>query len=250
MSDWSKEGEESGTINPELTSRGTCRCKAHAQHRVYQWLYFHPGASLAASAVALHISESNARMIATRLRRRSDHGRLCPLCFASAFYRGACQKCGFEAGADVQPVTLDFESQNPVHRILRGDGLGSELTTSNYAALARKMYQRDKLPPGLLRNHGRNLAHLAEPKDDSLLRAVRSDLLEELKRSYPNDGISDMAAKLATQEVREFRARYPLLGSPKRLREQVVGNVLARLRLLYPTLPVAPMQVLGGESRE
>ena len=229
-----------------LFGANRCLCGAHSPHRLLSWMYANPGASLADAAKALGLSESNARMIATRLRRRPDRERLCPLCFAPAFYNKTCHSCGFEAGADSPPLGLDFDAMSPVHRILPGGGLGSDLTVANIAAIARRSYAREKLPPALLRNHARNLSHVAEPRDDALLRAVDSDLLQELKALYPDDGVSDMAARLARFEVREFRAKYPTLGSPKGLRAAVVGNVLERLRLLYPRLAVAPLAVLEG----
>jgi hypothetical protein len=172
-----------------------CPCGAHQQHRLLGWLYHNPGAPLTEAAKALGLSEGNARMVATRLRRRPDYGRLCPECFAPKFFGGVCQTCGFEAGADSPPSVVDFDATSPVHRILAGGGLGGELTISNIAAIARRSYARDKLPAALLRNHARNLAHIAEPRGDALLRAVDSDLLQELKRLYPDDGVSDTAAR-------------------------------------------------------
>ena len=225
----------------------SCPCGAHQQHRLYAWRYANPGASLAAGAKVLQLSEGNARMIMTRLRRRPDYGRLCPECFAPNFYNGLCQACGFEAGASSPPLGLDFEAMSPVHRILAGGGLGSDLTIANITAIARKSYARDKLPAALLRNHARNLSHIAEPREDALLRAVDSDLLQELKRLYPDDGVSDTAARLARSEIAEFRRKYPALSNPKGLRMAIVALVLQRLELLYPKLRVAPL-VLRGEG--
>jgi hypothetical protein len=213
-----------------------CMCGAHAQHRLYSFLFFNPSATLKDASEALHISYSNARLLSTRLRRRKDFGRLCPLCFAPRFYSGSCQNCGFMVDGQPHTTEADFDATSPVHRILPDRGLGGSVSVSNYASLARTLYSGEKLPPARLRKHARNLSHLAEPRQDSLLKAIDSDLLEVLKLRYPDDGVSDMAARLAADEVRRFRRNYPALTAPKGLRRQLVDNVLRRLELLYPQL--------------
>jgi len=136
-----------------------------------------------------------------------------------------------------QRIEVHFDSTSPRHRLLPDRGLGSHLSLGNYATLARRIYHGEELPTALLKNHARNLSHLAEPKQDALLKAVCSDLLQDLKKTYPSDEISDMAARLASEEVRTFRANYPMLTRPKALKQQLVQNVIRRLELLYPQLP-------------
>lgn len=221
------------TVFPFSYGKG-CGCRAHSQHRLFRWLYENPSASLVDAAKALGISWGNAKVISARLKRRSDYGRLCPLCFRSTFLRGSCQSCGFVAGVDTPQVAPDFDAMSPVHRILQGGGLGSELTVNDYTTITKLLYSKDKLPPALIRDHAKKLAQWARPHDDALLRGINLDLTNELKRLFPEDGVSDTAAKLAVQEVRTFRTRYPGLGTPHGLRAQVVEIVLARLRLLYP----------------
>jgi hypothetical protein len=72
--------------------------------------------------------------------------------------------------------------------------------------------------------------------EDPLVRAVKSDVENELKRSYPSEAITDEAGKLVVKEVLEFRARYPLLVASKNLRKQLATNVLRRLSILHPQL--------------
>ena len=211
-----------------------CKCGAHRQHQLYSFLFFNPGANLRDAALGLHITHAYARMLSTRLHRRKDFGRLCPLCFESRFYNGSCQGCGFVMDGKRQGFELDFDGMSPVHRILPDKGLGSQLSASNYATIARRTYGRERLDPGLLRTHARDLSHLAEPREDRLLKGVCSKLLENLKSSYPEDGISEMAARLAVEEVKIFRMNYRSLKSPKGLADQLASNVLRRLELLSP----------------
>ena len=87
-----------------------------------------------------------------------------------------------------------------------------------------------------MKTHASNLSHLVEPRQDPLLKSVRSSLLQALKEIFPSDEVSDMASKLASDGVRTFRMDYPMLIAPKGLSDQVVQNVLRRLELLYPQL--------------
>ncbi len=213
-----------------------CKCRAHTQHRLWSFLFFHPSATLRDASAELHVSYAYARLLSTRLRRKKDFGRLCPICFAPVFYSAACHACGFTVDGQSQRVELDFDATSPVHRVLPDHGLGGHMSTSNYARLARMMYQSEKLSPALLRTHAASLAHLAEPRQDPLLKSIRSKLLQVLKELYPDDVVSDMASKLASDEIRSFRIDNPLLTNPKELADQTVLKVLDKLSLLYPTL--------------
>ncbi len=72
--------------------------------------------------------------------------------------------------------------------------------------------------------------------EDPLIVGVKSDVENELKRSYPSEAITDEAGRLAIKEVHEFRARYPALATSKNVRRQLAENVVRRLRLLHPHL--------------
>jgi hypothetical protein len=99
------------------------------------------------------------------------------------------------------------------------------------------MYRGEDLSPAQLKRHAANLSHLVEPRQDRLLVSVLSKLLQELKANYPEDVVSDAAAKLALEEVKKFRMNYSSLRAPKGLCEQLVSNVVRRMEVLYPRLP-------------
>ena len=233
------------TLDYAQTTYYGCKCRAHAQHRLLNYRFIHPSATLRDASEELHISYSYARWGWARLRRRKDYleGRLCPNCFSSAFANGVCHNCGFEAGEDLvlgeDPAALHPVKgwSSPVHSILPDRGLGSRLTTGNIATLARRMmYNGEKVDAALLRKHASNLSHLTEVKEDNLTNGIRSLVLQELKSSYPDDGVSDLAARLIVEEVRTFRVNYPQLAAPKGLKGQLASNVMRRLELMYPRL--------------
>jgi hypothetical protein len=69
-----------------------------------------------------------------------------------------------------------------------------------------------------------------------LIIAVKSEVENELKRSFPSEAVTDEAGRLVVKEVLEFKARYPSLASSKNVRKQLAENVINRLRLLHPYL--------------
>lgn len=214
-----------------------CSCGAHSQHRLLAFRFFNSGATLKDASEALHFSYGYTRLLATRLRRRKDRDRLCPLCGSPTFFSNSCESCGFTAGADSPTAAIDPEASSPVHRLLPNRGLGGYVSRGNYVTLARKMYRGEDLSPAQLNRHAANLSHLVEPRQDRLLVSVLSRLLQELKADYPEDIVSDVAAKLASEEVKKFRTNYSSLRAPKGLCEQLVSNVLRRMEVLYPRLP-------------
>lgn len=233
----------------------SCGCAAHRQHQLLRYRYFHPSASLREAAGSLKVSYGYARLLWTRLRRRKDFGRLCPLCFSAGLAAGVCHACGFEPGQE--PVIDDPADEgrtpeagrtytakatdpqkgwsSPVHRILPDHGLGSSLSARNIATLARgTMYTGEKVDQALLRKHAAILSHLIEPEDENLVKGIRSMVLEELKSTYPEAWVTDAAARLISEEVKAFRSAYPNLSRPKGLKEQLAANVMKRLELLRP----------------
>jgi hypothetical protein len=76
---------------------------------------------------------------------------------------------------------------------------------------------------------------ISRATEDALTSTAKSRVMEELKRYFPEEAISDEAGRLVLKEVIEFRSRYPGL-NPKGLAYQISENVLNRLRLLHPRL--------------
>jgi hypothetical protein len=126
-----------------------------------------------------------------------------------------------------------------VHRILEGKGLGSEVKVSDMRRILRPgnasltWYEVNGRAMRLKANLRNNEARL----EDSLAKAIKSDVLQALKESCPDDQVSDVAAKIIEHEVREFRLKYAGLSpNPKGLREVTGRIVLARLEILYPQM--------------
>ena len=197
-----------------------CKCGAHRLHAVFRFAWENPSASRKDAARALKLSLVNVKGAYHRLRQR-DLTRTCPECFRPALLCGVCQNCGFEPSAPVLPIFVSPDSQSPTNNLHPGNELGSEV---DYSAL------------GFV-NHGLVLKRRIERGiEDSLTIGVKSDVENELKRTFPSEAITDEAGRLAIKEVLEFRARYPALASLKNLRRQLASNVIARLRLLHPQL--------------
>jgi hypothetical protein len=208
--------------------QNTCRCGAHTQHRILRFVWKNNPARQTEIASGLKISLPNVKMGLARLRKRRLDW-LCPECFTESLVNGVCEKCGFEPFEPVLPIEVRSDSQSPINHIHAGNLLGSQIGKNNsYASL--------KL-------HGRygNDGQIVERRIDRglenpLIRAVKSDVENELKRSYPSEAITDDAGRLAIKEVLEFRARYPLLAASKNLRQQLALNAIRRLTLLHPQL--------------
>jgi hypothetical protein len=204
-----------------------CRCGAHRQHRILRFWWENPSASRKAAARALKLSESNVREAFFRLRKRSGLERLCPCCFNTSVVDGVCHVCGFERDDPVLPVELRTDSQRAsvdvgTNFLHAGNLLGSR--ADYYAKL------------GFVK-HGAHLRYRIERAiEDPLIRGVKSDVMNELKRFYPPEPITDEAGRLCVKEVLEFRARYPGLAKSKNVRGQLAENVIARLQFLHPQL--------------
>ncbi len=223
-------------VNSTYNGHG-CKCRGHSQHKLLAFLFFYPGATLKDASGELHFSYAYTRLLATRLGRRKNRDRLCPICGLPSFFSHSCESCGFTVNRSSSATTVDPNASSPVHRLLPDRGLGGHVSRSDFASLARKMYRGEDLSPAQLRRHAANLSHLVEPRYDRLLSSILSKVLQELKATYPEDEVSDVAARLAKEEVRNFRMNYPSLKAPKGLCEQLFKNVLRKLALLYPRLP-------------
>jgi hypothetical protein len=158
-----------------------------------------------------------------RLRRR-DLSRYCLECFKPTIVGGVCVKCGAERDAPndpIDPTEVIRDSQSPTNWLHPGNLLGSD---TDYSRI------------GLV-NHGFVLKRRLERSiEDPLISAVKSDVENELKRTFPNEAISDEAGKLVIKEVHEFKTKYPGLASAKKVRKQLAENVIKRLGLLHPQL--------------
>ena len=213
-------------VNPSAMVRG-CRCRAHGQHVMYRWLWYHPNGPLKQASKDLGISHDAAKQRSSRVLRRPDISRLCPECFRPSLEGLVCTECGTELDAPELPQGIRFDETSPVYTIQPLNGLGS---LTSYSSLG-------------LQYGGRNMAHLVEKPTDYLLERAKSLLWEELKTSMPGDMVTDEAARMLSKEVRDFRARYPGLARSRFVANQLVQNVVARLAARYPdlrgrTLPV------------
>jgi hypothetical protein len=209
-------------------NQNTCRCGAHTQHSILRFVWKNNPSRQSEIANGLKISLPNVKMGLARLRRRRLD-RLCPECFTESLVHGVCGKCGFEPFEPVLPIEVRPGSQSPVNHIHAGNLLGSQIGMNNdYASLKLR---------GRYGNDGQMVERrIDRGLENPLMRAVKSDVENELKRSYPSEAITDEAGRLAIKEVLEFRARYPLLAASKNLRQQLALNVIRRLTLLHPQL--------------
>ena len=207
-----------------LVNEHGCICQAHRQHRLFRFTWANPSASQKEIARELKMSVANVKQGLWALRqRRLD--RLCPECFEEDLINGICRRCGFEPLAPSLPVEILKDSQSPTNSIHPGNFLGSE---TDYQKVAKKLH---------FVNHGEILKRRVERGiEDPLVKAVKSDVENELKRSYPSEAITDEAGKLCKKEVLELSARYPSLVSSKNARKQCSENVLRRLEILHPQL--------------
>ena len=194
-----------------------CGCSAHTQHRVLRYKLANPSAKQKEIAQDLHLTLAGVKMALSRLKRR-DLSRVCPECFGSRVLNGVCEECGCEPALPVLPLEVRFDQQSQTNSLHAGSELGSQV---------------DYRGVGFV-NHWTILKRRMESSlEDSLLRGVKSDVMQHLKEFYPSEAITDYAGKLCVKETVEFRARYPKLATSKNVRRQLAENVIRRLELLY-----------------
>jgi hypothetical protein len=195
-------------------------CGAHRLHRVLRFAWENPSASRKDCAKTLKMSYPNVLGAFYRLRKR-DLTRYCIECNKPTLFNGACVNCGAEREAPRIRIAVVHDSQSPTNWLHAGNLLGSE-TDYNLIGLV---------------NHGFVLKRRVERGiEDPLIIAVKSEVENELKRTFPSEAISDEAGRLVVKEVLEFKARYPGLASSKNVRKQLAENVMNRLVLLHPQL--------------
>jgi hypothetical protein len=155
-----------------------------------------------------------------RLKSR-DLTTLCPECFIPTLLSGVCRNCGFEPDAPGVPIEVRLDSQSPTNHIHAGNLLGSETDYNALGFVNQGFILKRRIERGI---------------EDPLTRAVKSDVENELKRTFPGEIITDEAGRLVIKEVMEFRARYPGLATSKNVRRQLAENVMNRLWLRHPQL--------------
>jgi len=200
-----------------------CRCKAHQLHRFFQYLWSHPNCNLLIAAKELKISYANARQLSHRLKSRPFLDRTCPECFQVQLFGHppACQACGFEPTEATPQIEVRFSEQSPTNNLQAGNGLGS---VTDYRGI------RFENNPMIIERRTRLGI------EESLITNCKSDVMQFLKSDYPEEEVSDLAGRLVLKEVKELKARYPMLARSKYARRQVVKNVLGRLVLVHPSL--------------
>ena len=155
-----------------------------------------------------------------RLRKR-DLSRYCIECNRPTLFNGVCVNCGAEREAPRIRTVAVSDSQSPTNWLHAGNLLGSE-TDYNLIGFV---------------NHGFVLKRRVERGiEDPLIVAVKSEVENELKRTFPSETITDEAGRLSVKEVLEFKVRYPGLATSKNVRKQLAENVINRLKLLHPQL--------------
>jgi hypothetical protein len=198
----------------------SCKCGAHRLHRVLRFAWENPSASRKDCAKALKMSYSNVLGAFYRLRKR-DLSHYCIECNKPTLFNGVCENCGVEREAPSVPIEVVRDSQSPTNWLHPGNLLGSETDYDQIGFV----------------NHGFVLKRRVERGiEDPLIIAVKSEVENELKKTFPSEQITDEAGRLVVKEVLEFKARYPALASSKNVRKQLAENVINRLRLLHPQL--------------
>jgi len=199
-----------------------CKCGAHRLHRVLRFAWENPSASRKDCAKALRMSYSNVLGAFYRLRKR-DLTRYCIECNRPTLFNGVCVNCGAEREAPRIRSAAVHDSQSPTNWLHAGNLLGSETDYDQIGFV----------------NHGFVLKRRVERGiEDPLIISVKSEVENELKRTFPSEAVTDEAGRLVVKEVLEFKARYPGLASSKNVRKQLAENVINRLMLLHPQLRV------------
>ncbi len=207
-------------LKEEYVVSQSCRCGAHRLHRVLRFAWENPSASRRDCAKALKISYNNVLGAFFRLRKR-DLSRYCIECNKPTLFNGVCVNCGVEREAPNIPIEVLRDSQSPTNWLHPGKLLGSEMDYDRIGFANHGFVLKRRIERGI---------------EDPLIIAVKSEVENELKRTFPKEAITDEAGRLVVKEVFEFRARYPALATSKRVRRQLAENVVNRLGLLHPQL--------------
>ena len=208
-----------------------CKCGAHRLHRVLRFAWENPSASRGDCAKALKMSYGNVLGAFYRLRKR-DLTRYCIECNRPTLFNGVCVNCGAEREAPRILTAAVYDSQSPTNWLHPGNLLGSETDYNRIGLVNQGFVLKRRVERGI---------------EDPLIIAVKSEVENELKRTFPSEAITDEAGRLVVKEILEFKARYPTLASSKNVRKQLTENVINRLRLLHPQL--RPITALPREER-
>ncbi|MGP8057015.1 MAG: hypothetical protein ACLP9K_05405 [Nitrososphaerales archaeon] len=200
----------------------SCKCGAHAQHRVRLFKWNNPLASYKVIAKELDLpSEDAAKQAWYRFNKKKDHGRFCPVCFNPSLLNLVCHFCGADLGEVQREDAIDFEAQNPVYSIQPLGGLGSQTSYSDLGLTNSKRILDQQISK--------------TEKDQALAKAKRA-LLQFLKGFFPREDVTDVAARLLAKAFTEFRMEYPGLKITPRVANELVAITIARLKLFYPRM--------------
>jgi len=218
---------ESAPLTP---IRNGCKCGAHRLHRVLRFAWENPSASRKDCAKNLKMSYSNVLGAFYRLKKR-DITRYCMECNKPTLSDGVCVICGVEREAPSIPIDVLRDSQSPTNWLHPGMLLGSETDYDRIGFVNHGFVLKRRIERGI---------------EDPLIVAVKSEVENELKRTFPSEAITDEAGRLVVKEVLEFKAKYPGLARSKNVRNQLAENVVKRLWLLHPQL--RPITTLPGKE--
>jgi len=177
-------------------------------------MWFHPNATLKDAAHALKLDYAYVRAVWSRLRRRKDFDRLCPLCFHATRVGTVCTNCGADF---TQPLPgLYSENSYPAIRLLRGKGLGTPF-------LDKYEYRRMKFA----NRRGALLKTLAV--DDTERKNLEHAKLMLAKRLPKNPELAEIAAHMIEKEFIEYKTKYGLSVTAK-VASALVRTVLKELK--------------------
>ena len=187
---------------------------AKTERAIFNYMYFHPGSTLVQAAKDLKLSYFATTRAWERLRASHDLTKLCPICFHETLFNGVCHTCGFEDKDSLEYESSELSSHEPVFMIQSHNGLGTE---TDYSMLH-------------LKYGAKNIAHLVEHEKDRRFEKIKSMLLEELKRDYPDPEITNLAARILKYEYLKFKVFYPDLLDKTDFGSILIKGVLKELK--------------------
>ncbi len=190
--------------------------QAKTEKAVFQYMYFNTGSSLKYAARDLKLNYFAVAKAWQRLKDHYDLSTLCPVCFHETLYNGVCHTCGFEDSEHTFEYGLDrsLKTHEPVFMIQPHNGLGTQVD-----------YNLLKFKYGSL-----NIAHLVEHEDDWIYENIKKKLLNELKKEYPDDRITNLAARILRREYERFKLFYPDLISKRDFNRILIEGVLKAVK--------------------
>lgn len=182
--------------------------KGETQRKLFAYMWFHPNATLKDAANDLNMSYAYARAVWTRLKKRKDFDRLCPVCFTPSRVGMVCTHCGADF---TEPLPFfSYDAHAPVFALMPNGGLGTELVPHLRFANAR----------------GAVLGHATEPNKKTLEYAR-----QKLAKMLPNDEkIINLAGLMLEKEFKLFPSLYPGLNVTPKIADAIVKSIYNRLK--------------------